>query len=85
MDFIRRAIDYLRDFPITAPIVAAVDTAIAVVTFNVRRLLAEPLVVLGAVTAAANALLASGETKGYALAYVVAAARYFTEPVHDNR
>ena len=74
--------NFLRTFPLTAPFVAAFDTLLAVVKGNVVALLAEPLVVLGSLYAVLDATVVDSSLgwKGYALAYVTAAARFFTTP-----
>lgn len=74
--------DFLRTFPVTAPFVAAFDTLYEVVRGNVVALLAEPLVVLGSLFAVLDATVVDSGLgwKGYVVAYVTAAARYFTTP-----
>lgn len=77
-----KALDFARSFPVTAPFVAAADTLYAVVKGNVVALLAEPLVVLGSLFAVLDATVVNSELgwKGYAVSYLVAASRWFTEP-----
>lgn len=73
---------HLRSFPLTAPFIAAADTLIAVVKGNITALLAEPLVVLGSLYAVLDATVVDSGLgwKGYVVAYVTAAARFFTTP-----
>ena len=79
-----KTVEFLRTFPLTAPVVAAVDTVVATVTGNFTYAVSEPLVVLGAIVAAASSV-EGADWKAYALAYVTAAARYFTTPRIDTR
>lgn len=84
MATIQKVIDFLRTFPLTAPLVAAVDTVVATVTGNFTYAVSEPLVVLGAIVAAASTV-EGADWKAYVVAYVTAAARYFTTPRIDTR
>ncbi len=76
-----KVIEFLRDFPPTAPFVAAVDTLWETLHGNFTYLLAEPLVVLGTIFGAVT-VAAGTDWKGYVAAYAAAAARWFTVPAH---
>ena len=84
MSFYFKAVAFLRTFPLTAPLVAAVDTIVGTLRGNFKYALSEPLVVLGALIAGVS--VADGaDWKAYAVAYVTAAARWFTTPRTDTR
>lgn len=84
MTLLTRVIAFLRAFPATAPIVAAVDTLVATVTGNLTYVVAEPLVALGAIVAGVSVADGAG-WEGYVTAYLIAAARWFTTPRIDTR
>lgn len=79
-----KVVAFCRRFPLTAPVVAAVDTVVATVTGNFKYAISEPLVVLAAIQAGVSVAVGAG-WKAYVAAYLTAAARYFTTPRTDVR
>ncbi len=81
---LQRAIDALRKFPPTAPIVAAVDTLVATVRGNLTYALSEPWVV--ASTVALTVSVVDG-APWYVVAgsYALGVARWLTTPRIDTR
>lgn len=88
LDRLSDLVAFCRDFPLTAPAVAAIDTIVRLVSGNVRAFLAEPWVVVAAVFTATNEATGGGITsanwKAWLGAYALAFCRYFTVPHFED-
>lgn len=82
----RQAIEFARRFPLTAPIVAAADTALRVLRGNLTAFLAEPWVVAAAIASTVDQTANGGSLgwKAWLGSYALAACRWFTSPVHEQ-